>query len=67
MQLRLEDPRIFSNIIGIISELVTEVKIKVNKEGMNLTAVDPATVAMVYFNIPAELFSQFDVNKEEVL
>jgi proliferating cell nuclear antigen PCNA len=67
MRLKLEDPRIFSNLINIISDLVTEVRLKVNKNGMGLVAVDPATVAMVYFNIPAELFSQFDVEKEEVL
>lgn len=67
MQLKLDDPRIFTNLIGIISELVTEVKIKVGKEGMSLTAVDPATVAMVYFNIPSDLFSQYNVEKEEVL
>lgn len=67
MLLKLEDPRFFANLVGVISELVTEVKIRVNKEGMSLTAVDPATVAMVYFNIPSELFSQFEVEKEEVL
>ncbi|MCH7568175.1 MAG: proliferating cell nuclear antigen (pcna) [Nanoarchaeota archaeon] len=67
MLLKLEDPKFFSNLISIISELVTEVRLKVNKEGMNLVAVDPATVAMVHFNIPAELFSQFEVEKEEVL
>jgi len=68
MKLKLDDPRVFSNLIGIISELVTEVKIKVNPEnGMHLTALDPANVAMVYFNIPSELFSEFVVDKEEVL
>lgn len=66
MQLKLEDPRFFSNLINIISELVTEVRIKVDKKGMGLVAVDPATVAMVYFHIPAELFSKFEVEKEEV-
>jgi proliferating cell nuclear antigen PCNA len=67
MKLKLEDPRVFSNLIGIISELVTEVRLKINKDGMNLVAVDPATVAMVYFHIPAELFSRFDFEKDEVL
>ncbi len=67
MLLKLEDPRFFANLVGVISELVTEVKIRVNKDGMSLTAVDPATVAMVYFNIPPELFSEFQVEKEEVL
>ncbi len=67
MKLKLDDPKLFANIISIISELVTEVRIKVNKEGMNLVAVDPASVAMTYFSIPAELFSVFEVEKEEVL
>jgi len=67
MKLKLEDPRFFSNLISIISELVTEVRIKIDKKGMSLVAVDPATVAMVYFNMPAELFSKFEVEKEEVL
>ena len=67
MQLKLEDPRIFANLIGTISELVTEVKIKVNPEGMSLTALDPANVAMAYFSIPNDLFSEFNVDKEEIL
>ncbi|HLC73112.1 MAG TPA: hypothetical protein VJH20_00575, partial [Candidatus Nanoarchaeia archaeon] len=41
--------------------------IKINKEGMNLTAIDPANVAMAYFSIPADLFSEFVVEKDEVL
>lgn len=65
MLLKLESPKLFSDIIAIISELVTEVKLKVTKEGMSLTAIDPANVAMVYFKIPAELFSQFEMDKEE--
>lgn len=68
MRLKLEDPRVFSNLIGIISELVTEVRIKIHPEqGMHLTAIDPASVAMVYFNIPKDLFSKFEVEKEEIL
>ena len=46
MRLKLEDPRILALLIGIISELVTEVRLKITKEGMNLTALDPANVAM---------------------
>lgn len=67
MRLKLEDPRILAHLIGIISELVTEVRIKVTKEGMSLTALDPANVAMVYFNIPSDLFAEFVVEKDEVL
>ena len=64
MHITLENPKIFSDIVTIISELVTEVRIKVNKEGIMLTAIDPANVAMVYFKIPSSLFSEFELQKD---
>jgi proliferating cell nuclear antigen len=67
MLLKLESPKIFADIVSIISELVTEVKIKITPDGMSLTAIDPANVAMVYFKIPADLFAQFDLDKEHVI
>ncbi len=67
MLLKLENPKIFSDIISIISELVIEVKLKITSEGMSLTAIDPANVAMVYFKIPSDLFSQFELGNDEVL
>lgn len=67
MQLKLESPKLLSDIVSIISDLVNEVRLKINKEGMSLTAIDPANVAMVYFKIPADLFSQFILEKDEVL
>ncbi|MDP2734717.1 MAG: hypothetical protein Q8P12_00760, partial [bacterium] len=35
------------------------------KEGMSLISIDPANVAMIYFKIPASLFSEFELDKEE--
>lgn len=67
MLLKLESPKLFADVVSIISELVTEVRLKVNKEGMSVTAIDPANVAMVYFKIPSDLFSQFTIEKDEVL
>ena len=67
MNLKLDNPRILADIVTIISELVSEVRLKVSSEGLSLTAVDPANVAMVYFKIPASLFSQFELTKEHVL
>ncbi len=67
MHLKLDSPKILADIVTIISELVTEVRIKINSEGINLTAIDPANVAMIYFKIPANLFSEFQVEKEEEL
>ena len=65
MQLALQNPKILSDIVTIISELVTEVRIKITKEGMHLTAIDPANVSMVYFKIPASLFTEFETDKDE--
>ncbi len=67
MLLKLENPKIFADIISIISELVTEVRLKINNEGVSLTAIDPANVAMVYFKIPNDLFAEFNVEKNEEL
>ncbi len=67
MQLKLENPKLFADIVSIISELVNEVKIRVTNEGLSLTAVDPANVAMVHFKMPADLFSEYVLEKNEVL
>ena len=64
MHLKLENPRLFSDIISIISELVTEVRIKVTKEGLSLTAVDPANVAMVSFKLLRSNFSQYEAGND---
>lgn len=67
MLLKLESPKLLSDIISIISELVTEVKLKITKEGLSVTAIDPANIAMVYFKMPQDLFSQFEIDKDENL
>ncbi len=67
MLLKLENPKLFSDIITIIAELVTEVKLKITKDGMSLTAVDPANAAMTYFTLPSDLFTQFQLEKDEIL
>lgn len=67
MQLKLENPKLFTDLVTIISELVTEVKIKVTQEGLSLTAIDPANVAMVYFKMPSDLFSHFHIEKDHIL
>jgi len=64
MIVRLEDPSLLSKAIEVISELVTEVRIKVNEFGMNITAIDPANVAMVRFKLPKSAFSQFETGDE---
>jgi len=67
MLLKLANPKIFSEVIGIISELVLEVRIKVSKEGMSILAIDPANVAMILFKLPASAFSELEIEREEIL
>lgn len=67
MLLKIDHPKLFSDVIGIISDLVLEVKLKVNRDGMSLVAVDPANVALVYFVLPSTGFSKLEVENEEVV
>jgi proliferating cell nuclear antigen len=62
MIVKLNSPKILSDAVSIISELVTEVKIKIKEDGMSIIALDPANVAMVIFRIPRESFSEYQVN-----
>jgi len=64
MLVKLEDPTLLSRVIEVISELVTEVRIKLNEFGMSITAIDPANVAMVHFRLPKSAFSQFETGNE---
>ena len=64
MLIKLKNPLLLAKVVDIISELVTEVRIKVNEFGMSVTAMDPANISMVNFKIPKSSFSQFEVEKE---
>lgn len=64
MLVKLEHPKLLSDGIGIISEIVTEVKLKFDKEGMSVVAIDPANVALVSFKLPASAFSQFEADND---
>ena len=67
MLLKLDRPKLLGDVIGIISELVNEVKIKINKEGLGIIAIDPANVALISFLLPKIGFSSFEVKDEEIL
>jgi proliferating cell nuclear antigen len=64
MKIKLENSILLSKAIELISELVTEVRIKIDEFGLSITAIDPANVAMVHFRIPKSAFSQFEAGKE---
>jgi proliferating cell nuclear antigen len=67
MLLKLDHPKLFSEIISIISDLVLEVRLKVSKEGLRIIAIDPANVAMISFKLPNTAFSELEIDNNEVL
>ncbi len=66
MLLKLEHPKILSEVISIISDLVMEVKFRFDDNGLNVVAVDPATVALTALNIPKSAFSIYEASNETV-
>lgn len=66
MHVKLENPGTLSKAIDIISDLVMEVRVKVNDQGMSITAMDPANVAMVHFLLPKSAFSDFEASDENL-
>ena len=64
MLVELKNPVLLSKAVEIISDLVTDVRIKVNEFGMSITAMDPANVAMIGFKLPKSSFSRFELDSE---
>ena len=67
MLLKLDEPKLLKDSIDILSELVTEVRAKISKQGLSIIAIDPANVALVTLKLPASSFSQFNIENEEEL
>lgn len=66
MKIKLENPGTLSKAIELISELVTEVRLKISEFGMSITAIDPANVALVNFRIPKSAFIEFESGNENL-
>jgi len=64
MLAKLDNPKTFAEVISIISELVTEVRLKFDEKGMSIVAIDPANVALVSFRLPRSAFSQYESGNE---
>ncbi len=64
MKLTLAEPKYLKESIAIISELVNETRIKVNKDGLELVAMDPANVAMVNFRLLSSAFAEYQVDSD---
>lgn len=64
MKLTLAEPKFFKEPIMVISELVNEVVFKIDKEKLELVAMDPANVAMIVYKLLGSVFVEYDINKE---
>ncbi len=64
MLIELQNPTLLSRVVEIISDIVNEVRIKVNESGLSITAMDPANVSLVGFKLPKSSFSKFEAGTE---
>ena len=64
MLVKLDNPGVLVKAVEIVSDLVLEVRIKINESGLSVIAMDPANVSMVKFVLPKSSFSQFEVDNE---
>ncbi len=62
MKLVLAEPKYLTDSISIISELVNEVTLKIQKNKIDLIAMDPANVAMSLFTLLSSAFSEYSVD-----
>ena len=65
MKLTLSEPKFFRDSISIISDLVTEARFSINKQGITLVAMDPANVAMVIFRLLPSMFTEFKLEENQ--
>lgn len=63
MKLTIAEPWYLRDSISVISELVNEVNIKFDKDGMEIIAMDPANVAMIIFKLLSSAFVEYDVKR----
>ena len=64
MRMVLSDARLLTDSISVISELMNEVQFKIDRDKIELIAMDPANVAMVVFNLLSSAFTEYKVEKE---
>ena len=63
MKLTLSDAKYLKEPIMIISELVNEATFRIDKDKIELIAMDPANVSMVIFKLLSSAFVEYDVKE----
>jgi proliferating cell nuclear antigen len=64
MKLVLADASYLKDSIVIIADLVNEARFKLNKDGIEVVAMDPANVAMVIFKLLSSSFTEYEIDKD---
>lgn len=64
MKLTLAEPKYLKDSISIISDLVNEATFKLKPSGIELVAMDPASVAMVIYNLLSSSFTEYELQDE---
>ena len=65
MKLVLAEPKFLKDSINVISDLVNEVTLKIDKNKIELIALDPANVAMIVFRLLSSAFVEYDIDKSQ--
>lgn len=65
---KLSSAGLFKDAIGVIHELITEdVTFKLTREGLQLTAMDPANVSMIVFKMLSPAFESYALDQEQTI
>ncbi len=64
-KLKLDDPKILSGSLSIISDFITEATFAITKDSMGLIAMDPSNISMVILNLLSSAFIEYTVDSDE--
>ncbi|MDE1767843.1 MAG: proliferating cell nuclear antigen (pcna) [Candidatus Micrarchaeota archaeon] len=62
-ELKIDNAKYWRDCVESIVNLVDEGSFNITKEGISLKAMDPSSISMVAFNMPAKAFSKYSVDK----
>ena len=57
----------FATLIATASNLIDEAAFKVTEDGISMRAMDPSRVVLIDLNLPAGIFSKYEVEGEETI
>ncbi|MFH1786106.1 MAG: proliferating cell nuclear antigen (pcna) [archaeon] len=61
---KLKEAKLMKQSIDAASQLISETSLSIRKDGIEMTAMDPANVSMVSFFIDAKAFEKYNLDKD---